>query len=49
MLTLIFGFISIVLLPVIIIAISMYRLNNAPLELHLREDDLRFTLSSDAK
>ena len=49
MLTLVVGFIGMVLLPALILSLVMARFNRAPSEFPLQEDDLRFRISSDAK
>lgn len=49
MLTLVLGFVGMVLLPALILSLVMPRLNKAPSEFPLQEDDLRFRISSDVK
>ena len=49
MLTLVVGFLGMVLLPALILSLVMARFNKAPSELPFQEDDLRFRISSDAK
>ena len=49
MLTLVVGFIGMVLFPALILSLFMARFNRAPSEFPLQEDDLRFRISSDAK
>ena len=49
MLTLVVGFVGMVLLPALILSLVMNRLNKAPSEFHLQENNLRFRISSDAK
>ncbi len=49
MIILIIGFVGMVLLPALVLSLVMGRLNKAPSEYHLQEDNLRFRISSDVK
>ena len=49
MTTLIIGFIGLVLLPAAVLSIVLGRLNKAPSDMILNDDQLKFTISSDAK
>jgi len=49
MLTLLVGFIGMVLIPALILSLIMARLNKSPVEFPLQEDNLRFKISTDSK
>ena len=47
MLTLLLGFVGIVLLPALILALIMSRLSKEPVEFPLQEDNLPFKITTD--
>jgi hypothetical protein len=49
MLTLVFGFVGMVLLPALILSLIMNRFTKAASEITLQEENLRFKISSDAE
>ncbi len=49
MLTLLVGFVGMVLIPALILSLILNRLKKAPMEFPLQEDNLRFKISSDIK
>jgi hypothetical protein len=49
MMTLLVGFVGMVLIPALILSLIMTWLNKSPAEFPLQEDNLRFKISSDTK
>ena len=49
MLTLLIGFVGMVLVPALILSLILTRLKKAPIEFPIQEDNLRFRMSSDIK
>lgn len=49
MLTLLIGFVGMVLLPALILSLVLNRLNKIPAEFPLRDESRRFTISPDVK
>ena len=49
MLTLVAGFVGMVLVPALILSLILTRLKKNPMDLPLQEDDLRFRMSSEIK
>jgi len=49
MLTLLVGFVGMVLIPALILSLILTRLKKVPTEFPLQEDNLRFRISSDIK
>lgn len=49
MLTLLGGFIGMVLLPALILSLVLTRLNKAPVEFPFRDENMRFKISPDVK
>jgi hypothetical protein len=47
MLTLLFGFVGIVLLPALILSLIMSRFSKDPVEFPVQEDNLRFKITTD--
>jgi hypothetical protein len=47
MLTLLLGFVGLVLLPALILSLIMSRLSKDPVEFPLQEDNLRFKITTD--
>ena len=49
MTTLIIGFVGLVLMPAVLLAFILGRLNKKPADMCLNDDQLKFTISSDVK
>jgi len=49
MASLLIGFVAMVLVPALVLSMIMTKLNKSPVDYSFRDDNLKFTISTDAK